>query len=111
MSAQLPNSLRCNIAAGVKGVDRTSRGHSGIDGKGTRLSFGRHKAHHSAPGGIRVSGRIQEDVRRKLVIALEDLGAQQLKNIVRVHRVWLREGPTSGQEGLREFPRRSMNCY
>ena len=33
------------------------------------------------PGGICVSGRVQEDVRGKLDIAFEDAGEQQLKNI------------------------------
>jgi adenylate cyclase len=44
------------------------------------------------PGGICVSGRVQEDVRGKLDIAFEDTGEQQLKNIewpVRVYRVRL----------------------
>jgi adenylate cyclase len=42
------------------------------------------------PGGICVSGRVQEDARGKLDIAFEDSGEQQLKNItwpVRVYRV------------------------
>ena len=44
------------------------------------------------PGGICVSGRVQEDARGKLDIAFEDEGEQQLKNIawpVRVCRVLL----------------------
>ena len=44
------------------------------------------------PGGICVSGRVQEDTRGKLDIAFEDTGEQQLKNIawpVRVYRVRL----------------------
>src|SRR5262249_33935342 len=44
------------------------------------------------PGGICVSGRVQEDTRGKLDIAFEDAGEQQLKNIawsVRVYRVRL----------------------
>ena len=44
------------------------------------------------PGGICVSGRVQEDARGKLDIAFEDAGEQQLKNIawpVRVYRVRL----------------------
>src|SRR5207248_1444658 len=47
------------------------------------------------PGGICVSGRVQEDVRGKLDIPFEDAGEQQLKNIaqpVHVYRVLL-EGP------------------
>jgi adenylate cyclase len=42
------------------------------------------------PGGICVSGRVQEDARGKLDLAFEDLGEQRLKNIawpVRVYRV------------------------
>jgi adenylate cyclase len=42
------------------------------------------------PGGICVSGRVQEDARGKLDIAFEDAGEHQLKNIawpVRVYRV------------------------
>jgi adenylate cyclase len=44
------------------------------------------------PGGICVSGRVQEDARGKLDIVFEDAGEQQLKNIawpVRVYRVRL----------------------
>ena len=44
------------------------------------------------PGGICVSGRVQEDARGKLDIAFEDTGEQQFKNIawpVRVYRVRL----------------------
>src|SRR5262249_53153734 len=42
------------------------------------------------PGGICVSGRVQEDARGKLGFTFEDLGEQRLKNIawvVRVYRV------------------------
>ena len=42
------------------------------------------------PGGICVSGRVQEDARGKLDVAFEDTGEQQLKNIehsVRVYRI------------------------
>ena len=44
------------------------------------------------PGGICVSGRVQEDARGKLDIAFEDAGEHQLKNIawpVRIYRVRL----------------------
>jgi TolB-like protein/class 3 adenylate cyclase/Tfp pilus assembly protein PilF len=44
------------------------------------------------PGGICVSGRVQEDVRGKIDVAFEDMGERQLKNIaqpVRVYRVRL----------------------
>jgi adenylate cyclase len=51
------------------------------------------------PGGICVSGRVQEDTEGKLEIAFENAGEQQLKNIsrpVRVYRVRLSSpAPTS----------------
>ena len=40
------------------------------------------------PGGICVSGRVQEEVQSKLQIAFEDAGEQQLKNIARPVRVY-----------------------
>jgi TolB-like protein len=40
------------------------------------------------PGGICVSGRVQEDVQGKVDIAFEDVGEQQLKNILRPVRVF-----------------------
>jgi adenylate cyclase len=40
------------------------------------------------PGGIFVSGRVQEDAQNKLDVAFEDTGEQQLKNIVRPVRVY-----------------------
>jgi TolB-like protein/class 3 adenylate cyclase/Tfp pilus assembly protein PilF len=46
------------------------------------------------PGGICVSARVQEDAAGKLDLAFEDMGDQQLRNIVRpvrVHRVRIAE--------------------
>jgi TolB-like protein len=40
------------------------------------------------PGGICVSGRVQEDVHGSIEIAFDDLGEQQLKNIARPVRVY-----------------------
>jgi hypothetical protein len=40
------------------------------------------------PGGICVSGRVQEEVQGKLDLAFEDAGEQQLKNIARPVRVY-----------------------
>src|SRR5262249_46142853 len=42
----------------------------------------------SEPGGICVSARVQEDVRGKLNVVLEDIGEQPLKNIARPVRVY-----------------------
>jgi adenylate cyclase len=51
------------------------------------------------PGGICVSGRVQEDVQGKLDVAFEDAGERELKNIarpVRVYRVRVDGGGTAG---------------
>jgi TolB-like protein/class 3 adenylate cyclase len=40
------------------------------------------------PGGICVSGRVEEDVHGRLEAAFEDIGEQQLKNIARPVRVY-----------------------
>ena len=40
------------------------------------------------PGGICVSGRVQEDAQGKLDIAFEDIGEQKLKNIARALRLY-----------------------
>src|SRR5260370_32855082 len=55
------------------------------------------------PGGICVSGRVQEDVRDKLDIAFEDMGEQKLKNIarpVRVYRVRLNEAISTAEPAV-----------
>ena len=47
------------------------------------------------PGGICVSGRVEEDVHGRLDAAFEDIGEQQLKNIARPVRVYrVRPGGT-----------------
>ena len=40
------------------------------------------------PGGICVSGRVQEDIHGRLDVAFQDIGEQQLKNIARPVRVY-----------------------
>jgi adenylate cyclase len=55
------------------------------------------------PGGICVSGRVQEDARGKIDLDFEDLGEQRLKNIVtpvRVHRVRLGSTKTGSRPAL-----------
>src|SRR5215468_8264139 len=54
------------------------------------------------PGGICVSGRVQEDATGKLDLAFEDIGEQQLKNIarpVRTYRVVTTARPAMPQPG------------
>ena len=55
------------------------------------------------PGGICVSGRVEEDVRGKLDLALDDIGEQQLKNIerpVRVYRIRMENKATRSRPVL-----------
>jgi adenylate cyclase len=55
------------------------------------------------PGGISVSGRVQEDARGKIEIGFHDTGEQRLKNIawpVRVFRVQLDDGAQAYRPAL-----------
>jgi adenylate cyclase len=53
------------------------------------------------PGGICVSARVQEDVVGKLDLAFEDMGEQQLKNIIRPVRVFrIRSGTSDAMAEL-----------
>jgi adenylate cyclase len=49
------------------------------------------------PGGICVSARVQEDAAGKLDLAFEDMGEQQLKNIVRPVRVFRLRSDSAGE--------------
>ena len=60
------------------------------------------------PGGICVSGRVQEDVRGTLKLPFDDIGEQHLKNIqrpVRVYRIALGSKPAATAPSL-SFPDR-----
>ena len=70
-----PIALRIGINVGdivVEGGD--------IYGDGVNVAAGLEAL--AEPGGICVSGRVQKDARGKLNLSFEDLGEQQLKNIV-----------------------------
>src|SRR6185503_14977600 len=57
------------------------------------------------PGGICVSGKVYEEVRRKLDLAFEDLGEHQLKNIVYPVRVYrLHAGAAAAAESAPAGP-------
>jgi adenylate cyclase len=69
------------------------------------------------PGGIRVSGRVQEDAAGKLDLVFEDIGEQQLKNIarpIRVFRVCAKRATPAGEQPVTPIlqpavaPRRSI---
>jgi formylglycine-generating enzyme required for sulfatase activity/class 3 adenylate cyclase len=59
------------------------------------------------PGGICVSGRVQEDAQGRLDVAFEDAGEQQLKNIarpVRVYRLRFGQLPAKSASALPDKP-------
>src|SRR5713226_1080599 len=66
------------------------------------------------PGGICISGKVHDEIRNKLALAYEDLGAQQVKNIaapVRVFRVLPEAGASTTsktQRVARKYIRRGV---
>ncbi len=65
----------------------------------------------AAPGGISVSGAVFEQVRGKLDVGFEDLGAQALKNIpnpIRVYRARLGDAPKHRESPSRRGRRRGL---
>ena len=65
------------------------------------------------PGGICVSGRVQEDVQGKLDVVFEDAGERELKNIarpVRVYRVRGEGGQRRWRHCRSRTSRRSPSC-
>ena len=93
-NAEVPQEKRIEFRVGINVGDIIIDGGD-IYGDGVNVAARLEGL--AEPGGICVSGRVQEDARGKLDIAFEDAGEQQLKNIawpVRVYRVRL-----SGEAG------------
>jgi adenylate cyclase len=88
-NADVPQERRIEFRVGINVGDIIIDGGD-IYGDGVNVAA--RLEGFAEPGGICVSGRVQEDARGKLDIAFEDAGEQQLKNIawpVRVYRVRL----------------------
>lgn len=88
-NAALPGQRRMNFRIGVNLGELVVEGER-IYGDGVNIAA-RVEA-LAQPGGICVSAKVYEEVRRKLDLAFEDLGEHELKNIsasVRVYRVVL----------------------
>jgi adenylate cyclase len=95
-NAEVPHDKRIEFRIGI------NFGELIIDGRdfwGDAVNIAARLEALADPGGICVSGRVQEDVKGKLDIVFEDAGEQQLKNIARSVRVYrIRAGlgvPTS----------------
>jgi TolB-like protein/tetratricopeptide (TPR) repeat protein len=84
-NADVPGDRRIEFRIGVNIGDVIIDGDD-IFGDGVNVAARLQEL--ATPGGICVSGRVQEDVRGKLDIAFEDVGDQSLKNIARPVRVY-----------------------
>ena len=84
-NAEVPHDKRIEFRMGI------NFGELIIDGRdfwGDAVNVAARLEALAEPGGICVSGRVQEDVKGKLDIVFEDAGEQQLKNIARSVRVY-----------------------
>ncbi|WP_061848095.1 adenylate/guanylate cyclase domain-containing protein [Bradyrhizobium sp. DOA1] len=101
-NANVPNDKRIELRMGI------NFGELILDGDdicGDAINIAARLEALSEPGGICVSGRVQEDVRGKLDIVFENAGEQQLKNIARPVRIYrIRIG--SGVSTLSVAPRK-----
>jgi adenylate cyclase len=84
-NAQVPQEKRIEFRMGINVGDIILDGDD-IYGDGVNIAARLEGL--AEPGGICVSGRVQEYARGKLEIAFEDLGEQNLKNIERSVRVY-----------------------
>ena len=84
-NAGLPHEKRIEFRMGINAGDIII---DGTDIWGDGVNVAARLETLAEPGGICVSSRVQEDVHGGLEIAFEDIGEQQLKNIVRPVRVY-----------------------
>jgi TolB-like protein/class 3 adenylate cyclase len=84
-NAQVPVDSRIEFRIGINVGDIVVE-DGDIFGDGVNVSARLEAL--AQPGGICVSGRVQEDAAGKLDLAFEDIGEQALKNIVRPIRVY-----------------------
>ena len=84
-NAEVPHDKRIEFRMGI------NFGELIIDGRdfwGDAVNIAARLEALAEPGGICVSGRVQEDAKGKLDIVFEDAGEQQLKNIARPVRIY-----------------------
>jgi TolB-like protein len=84
-NAEVPHEKRIEFRIGINFGELIVEGG---DFWGDGINIAARLEALAEPGGICVSGRVQEDVEGKLEIGFEDTGEQQLKNIARPVRVY-----------------------
>ena len=84
-NAGMPQEKRIEFRMGINAGDIII---DGTDIWGDGVNVAARLEALAEPGGICVSGRVQEDIHGSLEIAFEDIGEQQLKNIARPVRVY-----------------------
>jgi TolB-like protein len=84
-NADVPKEKRIEFRMGINVGDIII---DGTDMWGDGVNVAARLEALAEPGGICVSGRVQEDVYGRLDISFEDTGEQQLKNIARPVRVY-----------------------
>jgi adenylate cyclase len=98
--ADLPDEQRIKLRIGVNLGDVIV---DGTDLYGDGVNVAARLEGLAEPGGICVSGKAYEEVKRKLPVAFEDLGEREVKNIpeaVRVYR-WMSIPASPMQRGAR----------
>jgi len=96
-NAEVPQEKRIEFRVGIHQGDIVVEDQD-IFGDGVNVAARLESL--AEPGGICVSGRVQEDARGKLDVAFEDAGDQQLKNIERPVRIY-RMRPKAAAASLR----------
>ena len=106
-NAGLPQEKRIEFRIGINAGDIII---DGADIWGDGVNVAARLEALAEPGGICVSGRVQEDIHGSIEIGFEDIGEQQLKNIARpvqVYRVLL-NGATKATPALQSPHRPSI---
>jgi adenylate cyclase len=103
----LPPERRMEFRIGINLGDVMVEGEQ-IYGDGVNVAA--RLENRAYPGGICISGIVHDQVKRKLTLSYQDLGAQQVKNIAEPVHVWrvvldgdIRSRRTAGRFGAKNY--------